>query len=581
MTELKRPHLYYKELLKKNEERLNDALHLTVTYDDLLERIKDSLRSSDSSLQEENKEVFEGILHGEATSAIERLLEIAPISGDLYSFRHDVPIGRNIILESASSLGEIHSGNDRESATIELKDVQHFLTAYNGIKLYRGAKRIGFLGNKESDWVRLQQYRTKGQQFYRFDLGNIVGFVSVSDAAQKNIEEISSRLDISQNDTSIIFKFLVEFVFNELFYELNKKANELIKVILDEEGVTSKPLSRQVSEDKDALRRLFEKNTELQTESDKLRWIIERADDRHGDEIFSQEHLLDKVTAIKGGLISEQKMHRIIKKSFDKIDEQLNQINIESYNNYKLMANGLVTESIVHQLDAIMRVSLPRDYKEHTECLKHYFRETNNFKFYTTHVSPIKDGLDVIESSFDKIAALHVLLEGSFVHKGGQDDFVNQDVGAAASEVWNGLLRGRSIRDIELSVKLDGLSWRVPKGTLNHVFYNLFDNSIYWIRRDAFNGASGCADAIVTVQKGEDGEVLVFDSGPGIDRSMEDILFAPLESSKPRSERRGMGLYVVKMLLNSYGADIVLLEERNAKGNRYIFQINPAEARES
>ncbi len=36
---------------------------------------------------------------------------------------------------------------------------------------------LAFLGNKESDWIKLQQFRTKGQQWYRFDLGNTVGYV--------------------------------------------------------------------------------------------------------------------------------------------------------------------------------------------------------------------------------------------------------------------------------------------------------------------------------------------------------------------------------------------------------------------
>ena len=73
---------------------------------------------------------------------------------------------------------------------------KNFLEENNGIKLYRSRYRIGYLGNKESDWIRLQQFRTKGQQWYRFDLGNTIGFVSLTDEKQEYIREISSRLDI-------------------------------------------------------------------------------------------------------------------------------------------------------------------------------------------------------------------------------------------------------------------------------------------------------------------------------------------------------------------------------------------------
>lgn len=101
-----------------------------------------------------------------------------------------------------------------------MKELKYFLEDYNGIKLYRDIFRIGFLGNKESDWIKLQQFRTKGQQWYRFDLGNTVGYVSLADAGQNHIQEISSRLDISANETSEAFKLLINVVFTILFTTL-------------------------------------------------------------------------------------------------------------------------------------------------------------------------------------------------------------------------------------------------------------------------------------------------------------------------------------------------------------------------
>ena len=44
-----------------------------------------------------------------------------------------------------------------------------------------------------------------------------------------------------------------------------------------------------------------------------------------------------------------------------------------------------------------------------------------------------------------------------------------------------------------------------------------------------------------------------------------------LQSGKPLSEGRGMGLYIVRKLLNSFGGEIELLDERNEYGNRYKF----------
>ena len=58
---------------------------------------------------------------------------------------------------------------------------------------------------------------------------------------------------------------------------------------------------------------------------------------------------------------------------------------------------------------------------------------------------------------------------------------------------------------------------------------------------------------------------------------MQDILFSPLQSGKPNNEGRGMGLYIVKQLMNSFGGDIVLLSDINQFGNRYKFLITVEE----
>lgn len=79
-------------------------------------------------------------------------------------------------------------------------------------------------------------------------------------------------------------------------------------------------------------------------------------------------------------------------------------------------------------------------------------------------------------------------------------------------------------------------------------------------------------DKIIVEEHGVDG-VIIYDTGTGVSKSMEDILFEPLQSGKPLSEGRGMGLYIVRKLLNSFGGDIELLEERNEYGNRFKFLI--------
>ena len=123
-------------------------------------------------------------------------------------------------------------------------------------------------------------------------------------------------------------------------------------------------------------------------------------------------------------------------------------------------------------------------------------------------------------------------------------------------------------------------TWFVPRGVLLHVFYNLFTNSVYWIDKRKrwavsdphYRNKNSFAEFIKVESAGTEAFV-VSDSGTGVIRAMEDVLFEALQSGKNYSERRGMGLYIVKQLLNSFGANIELLPDRNVFGNRYKFLI--------
>ena len=176
----------------------------------------------------------------------------------------------------------------------------------------------------------------------------------------------------------------------------------------------------------------------------------------------------------------------------------------------------------------------------------------------------------------NQVGNLYSFLETTFIKKGTYEEFVHQNIKRVLVDIEKNLQS--TIKKAKVSIKcdFDELEWFVPKGVLLHVFYNLISNSLYWIdvrqkwaQSDPHYSFSG-NDFIMIEECGMDG-IVVSDSGTGVSKSMEDILFEPLESGKPPSEGRGMGLYIVRKLMNSFGGEIELLEERNLLGNRYKF----------
>lgn len=223
-----------------------------------------------------------------------------------------------------------------------LKDLKYFLEDYNGIKLYRDVFRIGFLGNKESNWIKLQQFRTKGQQWYRFDLGNTVGYVSLSDVGQRHIQEISSRLDISANETSEAFKLLINVVFNYLFYTLNRKANDLIKTILAEEGLLEENLSKRVKKNDAALREMIQRNKRMQKALADVSEHLQRGTQISGtDQVAlpqqSYAFLTDTFKKLDADIKADSSVQESTAVLLSEADAQLKAIEVESYNNYKLL----------------------------------------------------------------------------------------------------------------------------------------------------------------------------------------------------------------------------------------------------
>ena len=257
-------------------------------------------------------------------------------------------------------------------------------------------------------------------------------------------------------------------------------------------------------------------------------------------------------------------------------DAQLKAIEIESYNNYKLMANGLITETITHELHSLSKTGITPDASKHFDFLKDYFVQSSSVRTYNDHVVPIKNSYSNISGKLDQIGNLYSFLETTFIKKGTYDEFIHENIKGVIMSIRKNLLTTVKKEKIEIICNADDLTWFVPKGVLLHVFYNLINNSLYWIdirrkraQSDRSYAHSG-PDAIMIEEYGVDG-IVVYDTGTGVSKSMEDILFEPLQSGKPLSEGRGMGLYIVRKLLESFGGEIELLDERNEYGNRYKF----------
>lgn len=573
-AQTRQKHGYYADFIEKYGDRIKTALHHQLSESDLVATVIDFLERQyrKKELTKERKTA----IAQKAMLFVRHLKAILPIESQIFTFKQNVEIGQKIILES------IYENTGHK---YELAELKRFLSDSNGIKLYRDVFRIGFLGNKENDWIKMQQYRTKGQQFYRFDLGNTLGYVSINDPEQEIVKEISSRLDLIETNETTAFKMIINIIFNQIFYDLNRTANALIKNLLQEDGLLKVDPPKELKKKTDSLRELQRKTEEIRKLTVSVEGMLHEcsmsADGTHvmiPSKTFDSTRLA--LSKMNNYLVQSATAQGDAIQAMEDAEQHVLQVNADLYNNYKLMANGMITEAITHELDSVSKTSIPRDADIHLKAIKDFVLDNNGVAVYNDNFIPIRDSYRLVSKKLSQVADLYNFLEATFIHKGSYDVFEEEVLSETVSQVEENL--AKKLRDSKIKVicTTHDQKWFVPRGVLLHVFYNLFTNSAYWIDKrkrwavsdSHYQIVDGLNEFIKVEPAGKEAFV-VSDSGTGVITAMEDVLFEALQSGKSYSERRGMGLYIVKQLLNSFGADIELLPDRNAYGNRYKFLI--------
>jgi hypothetical protein len=130
----------------------------------------------------------------------------------------------------------------------------------------------------------------------------------------------------------------------------------------------------------------------------------------------------------------------------------------------------------------------------------------------------------------------------------------------------------RELKDkIELTIdRKDDIVVKTNTGLILQVLINLMDNAVYWL-----NQKNSSDKKISIFIDGVENRLIFADNGPGVTKSNIDVVFMEFFSTK--AEGRGLGLYIVKELLDRIGADITLIEEEALKilpGANFLIQFD-------
>lgn len=473
------------------------------------------------------------------------------------------------------SLGREASGN--QSVFNRSAEYRDYVKRLSGVRIFRD----GFGVRLDKDWMGFGAQWTSGSSWYGLKPENTLGYVAITAEHNGALVETTDREG---------FKATPEFInFRKLFAEFLRFAEESQEFLrrgwLDfkaqqqrqKADVTPAESPREVQQHiheeltkaasfrapMDSVRENLETASRKATEafkSAKPNSIDQKQFEKlkHANEFLQQQvkaaqTLLSNLSAFIPQAERLKELDKVLQDELQAIQDQLEQT-------YEAVSLGLTAEALSHEISNISDQLAMRTQEMSKHLVKVKFSDPKIFSF-----------MEYVKSS---VAALrkqlsHLAPSLRNVRERRQDinfsEFLDE-----ITEYHHQRWAGAGIRISRRGSKED-FTLKMNRGKLTQVFDNLILNSEYWVKEAIRSGKLDKGELYIDVKPPF---VLISDNGPGIDPSIEQTLFDPFISRKPRGRGRGLGLYIVRQLLDTEECTIELTQKRNNSGHLFQFRLD-------
>ena len=454
-----------------------------------------------------------------------------------------------------------------------------------GIRVYRN----GFGIRVGEDWLGLGKQWTGGTSYYGLRPRNVLGYVAISARDNPHLVETTSRegFQVTPHYDNFV-GLLDEFVhFAGAFQEhlrrgalafLNEHRDRSVGVEpgeehsaitrrIDDVAAKLSKEKRKVQRHEGSLRRaaavtsatLHAVRTELGltlVEDESVSSALERLEGEINlvsDAAADADKMLDEVSAARDHASELKSLTEVLDRRWEALNDEVSAF-------YESISLGLTAEALSHEIHNIADRLARRSAA--------LLREVNNGARKASIVAYIEHVRSSVAAMRKQISHLTPSLR--YLRERRERIEILPWAKDLAS-FYNEKLRTKNIGVVVVQSRASGFAIKMNKGKLTQVFDNLVLNAEYWLSEAIRTGAVNegkiriCVDAPL---------VQFMDNGRGIDESVEESLFQPFITTKRRGEGRGLGLFVARQLLDSESCEIILLPNRNARGRRYIFELD-------
>jgi signal transduction histidine kinase len=458
-----------------------------------------------------------------------------------------------------------------------IKEYRNHIKDLSGIRVYRD----GFAIRVEHDWLKLGAQWTSAASYYGLKPDNTLGYIALTARDNMELEETTDREGFKDSPYYRNFYALLEEfkkftteaheLFGRSWAEFRKMRNEelakvdsrktvedisraiknglagapqqkrnldAIKVRLDASVSASKAVVSRLKSTKEISPDLREKLTGTLSELEPL--------------LAEAQDVIGRLSAYLNEIGSLPAMGQVLEDRVDALRRQMDDM-------YETVALGLTAEALSHEIYNIADQLAKRTKSAQTTLRNKGINDR-----------PILTFIEYVHSSVMALRKQMSFLSPSLRYVREQRHEI--DVGQFATELvefYRDRLEKNKINIMVSQNDSAAFGIRMNRGKLTQVIDNLILNSEYWLKEDIAQRRITSGNISIELSRPF---VRIYDNGSGIDPSIEQALFEPFVSAKKQG--RGLGLFIVKQLLDSEGCSIGIVPERNRRKRLYKFQID-------
>jgi signal transduction histidine kinase len=398
---------------------------------------------------------------------------------------------------------------------------------WSGVMLFRNGYRVFPYGDDRDDWLGLDR-KALASGGYKLNKSQFIGRVSITRTGNPHLTDQTSREGLKDCDEKTVFVELLKFAIQDR-----------MRGFLD-----------------DVERRHVPKDMDLDTAERRVDDLQKRT--RRGIAGLLKRHA-DEAPQLRELLAFFEEMHAY----FAAARKRASEVEDERERMVQLAGVGLMLEMIAHELarstETALSLLTAADPEELPQDVAALF-ETLSAEMKTMNrrlrvLDPLSVSGRQRKETFDLVQLINEIFAGHRAqfdrHKVRPSLKVN---GAKSSVIVHGV-RGMYVQIVE----------------------NLIQNSIYWMDLKAEDDDSYQPKIDILLS---DGELLMnySDNGPGIHPSLREDIFTAFFSTKGKSRRQGLGLYIAQDCASSNGLRLRLSDKEGPqKGRLNTFLLEHAE----